>query len=325
MAYEVPTIAAPSARSSAKSPGWLGDFVWRDGRVVVRKTGVSLAIDGHLIAEIFSWMLYLPLLGAVALAARLRRRRRLAIWYAPDRPRPWYLMRGAALWAGMSLARSEASADAAFYFDDVTRGAAPTAQAPRRFNFACTDVSKSHVAEVFAEVFGYPLALDPMTASGPIVEKSETNGVHDGAVVIAPLQPKPGRVYQRLVDTEADGFNNDLRTPCVGGAPVLVWHKHKTAGASFAIHSRSSRLRDPADVFSAEELALIRRFNERMGLDWGGLDILRDGRDGRIYIVDANKTDVGPVISLSWRDKIASMSRLAAAMDALVMDRPATN
>ncbi|MGZ9099560.1 MAG: hypothetical protein ACXW3O_07650 [Brevundimonas sp.] len=284
----------------------------------MRKTGVSLAIDRHLTAEILSWLIYLPLLGAVALAARLGRRPRFAVWYAPDRPRPWYLMRGVALWAGLSVAPTETSANAAFYFDDVTSGNPPATRVLPRFNFACTDVSKSHVAAVFAEVFGYPLQLDPATASGPIVEKSETNGVHDGSVVVAPVTPQPGRVYQRLIDTEADGFNHDLRTPCVGGAPVVVWHKYKPAGQSFAIHSQRTRLRDPAEVFSAEELALIRRFNARMGLDWGGLDILRDRHDGRIYVVDVNKTDLGPVISLSWRDKIASMNRLAAAMNVMV-------
>lgn len=308
----IPTPLAP------KSPGWIGDFAWRNGRVVVRKTGVSLAIDRHLIAEIVSWLIYLPLLGTFALAARLRRQRRFAIWYAPDLPRPWYLMRGVALWAGLSVAPTEASANAAFYFDDVTRGNPPATLVLPRFNFACPDVSKSHVAEVFAEVFGYPLQLDPVMASGPIVEKSETNGVHDGSVVVAPVTPQPGRVYQRLIDTEADGFNHDLRTPCVGGAPVIVWHKYKPAGESFAIHSRRTRLRDPADVFSVDELALIRRFNARMGLDWGGLDILRDRHDGRIYVVDVNKTDLGPVISLSWRDKIISMNRLAAALEVMV-------
>jgi hypothetical protein len=57
-----------------------------------------------------------------------------------------------------------------------------------------------------------------------------------------------------------------------------------------------------------------------MGLDWGGLDILRD-RDGRLYIVDVNKTDVGPVIALSWRDKIISMNRLSKALKQLIMQR----
>ena len=71
-------------------------------------------------------------------------------------------------------------------------------------------------------------------------------------------------------------------------------------------------------VFSADELAMIARFNARMGLDWGGLDILRDRADGRIYIVDVNKTDLGPVIALSWSDKARCMGRLGRALNALI-------
>lgn len=302
--------------------GWLDDFAWSGGRVRVRQTGVVLAVDRHLVAEVASWIVYFGLLGVVAAAARLGRRRRLLIWYAPERPRPWYLLRGVALWAGIGVAGSASAADAAFYFDDVTRAEPPAADAPKRFNFACADISKSHVATVFETVFGYPLRVDPMTATGPIVEKSETNGVHDGRIVAAPIPARAGRVYQRLIDTTDDrGFGYDLRTPCVGGSPVVVWVKTKPAGERFAIHNRKAVLRDPTEVFSPPELEAIRGFNARMGLDWGGLDILRDRANGKIYIVDVNKTDVGPVIALSWRDKITSMGRLATALEALITDR----
>ena len=50
----------------------------------------------------------------------------------------------------------------------------------------------------------------------------------------------------------------------------------------------------------------------------GGLDILRDRQDGQIYIVDVNKTDLGPLIALSWVDKIRSMTRLGRALERLV-------
>ena len=74
-------------------------------------------------------------------------------------------------------------------------------------------------------------------------------------------------------------------------------------------------------MFTPAELDLIRAFTARMGLDWGGLDILRDRYDGRIYIVDVNKTDLGPVIALSWRDKVRSMNRLSQAFSRLVATR----
>ena len=57
-------------------------------------------------------------------------------------------------------------------------------------NLRCTDVSKSHVAQVFAAVFGYPLLIDPRTYQGPCVCKSEENARHNGQVVTAPV-PTP--------------------------------------------------------------------------------------------------------------------------------------
>ena len=83
-------------------------------------------------------------------------------------------------------------------------------------------------------------------------------------------------------------MGHDLRTPCVGGAPTVVWEKTKPEAKRFAIHNSRAVLRDPSDVYSAEEIEQIRRFTARIGLDWGGLDILRDRHDGRILIVDVN-------------------------------------
>lgn len=57
-------------------------------------------------------------------------------------------------------------------------------------------------------------------------------------------------------------------------------------------------------------------FTEKLGLDWGGLDVLRDLDDGRIYIVDANKTDMGPPLALPLREKLRATHMLASALDA---------
>lgn len=298
---------------------WLNDFAWSEGRIVIRKTGIRLAVNGPVLAEIASWAMYLVILAAATARARLRNPPGARLWFAPDRPRPWYMIRGAALWGGLRMADTAAEADAVFYFDDTTTGLPPDTGIARGFNHGCTDISKSRVAEVFEAVFGYPLALDPMTAVGEIVEKPETNGVHAGRIVIAPLPARPGFVYQRVVDTRDDeGCCHDLRTPCVAGRPVVVWIKTKTPEGRFSINNRSAVMAEPDAIFSDDERARIAEFCATMGLDWGGLDILRDHGDGRIYIVDVNKTDLGPVIALSWRDKIVSMERLANALRQLV-------
>jgi hypothetical protein len=312
-------IARPTARKTAPRRGWIHDFFWADGRLQVRKTGVKLRLSWAVIAEIISWAVYLNILAVATAWARSAGRPKLSIGFIPDRPRRWYLVRGALMWAGLDLAEHPAQADAVFYFDDSTVGAPPPSLVSRRFNFGCTDISKSHVAQVFEEVFGYPLTVDPATATGEIVEKPEKNGVHGGRIVVAPLPARPGFAYQRVVDTrDGNGCCQDLRTPCVNGEPVVVWIKTKTPEGRFSINNRAARMADPTETYSETERRLIREFNARMGLDWGGLDILRDRTDGRIYIVDVNKTDLGPVIALSWRDKIVSMSRLAAALRRLV-------
>lgn len=312
-------VAHLDAPTPSRAASWISDFAWRNGQLEVRKTGVRLSLNGDVLAEIAAWALWLALLWPVAVFARLRRRQPLSLWFAPERPRPWYLIRAAAMWAGIDMARRPEDADAAFYFDDITVGVPESAGPLRGLNFGCADVSKSHVAAVFEAVFGYPLAVDPLTTTGPLVEKSEKNGVHDGRIVEGPLPPRQGYVYQRLVDTAgADGACRDLRTPCAGGEPVLVWIKVKPPGRRFAIQNRRATVHAPAEVFSPRELAQIREFNARMGADWGGLDILRDRHNGRIYIVDVNKTDLGPLIALSWVDKIRSMTRLGRALERLV-------
>ena len=257
-------------------PGWLGDFGWEGGRLVLRQTDVRLIPDKHVVAELGHWIAYLLLLSCVAVLARLRPRRRLAILFTPQPARPWYLARGAALWAGVRSARREADADIAFYFEDSTAGSPPPSRVPV-LNGRCKNISKSHAARVFERVFGRPLSVDPRVFDGEMVEKSEKNGVHDGRVVVGSRLPRPGYVYQRCVDTsDARGVCRDLRTVCVGGRPIVVWEKEKAAGSRFSINNRRAVLREPGEVFSAVELDGIRRFCLAMGLDWGGLDILRD-------------------------------------------------
>ena len=58
-----------------------------------------------------------------------------------------------------------------------------------------------------------------------------------------------------------------------------------------------------------------------MKLDWGGLDILRHKSDGRLYIVDVNKTDMPP-LRLPWAQKLQAVSRLSKAFLAMIESTP---
>lgn len=295
---------------------WLSDFQIQGRTVHVTKTGAIVRLDRTLFSEIGAWLTYY---GPVRLKAMIENLLFPGprILFTPDVPRPWYLVSNAVGWSGTRVTSDPRLAVAAFYFEDSTVGVAPRTPGLTCLNGACTDVSKSRVADIFEAVFGYPLAVDPRRWLGLAVEKGEKNGAHDGRVVRCPRDPAPGKVYQRLIDTIDDGMAQDLRTPCVDGEPVLVFIKRRPNETRFANHNTSVALAAPRDQFSDAELDAIRRFNKAMNLDWGGLDILRDRHDGRIYIVDVNKTDMPP-LALPFRDKMRSTRQLAAALRRMV-------
>ncbi len=312
---DVVRIAAVQPRVAQPWRWRIGDFELHDGRVFLRQTGNSAKLDRHLLAEVGGWLVFQAVMRVRALAAP----RRAAIWFSPEVPHDRYIVRGAMRLAGLRVAKTRDEATAAFYFEDATTATPPVRTHARAINFGCGDISKGHVAKVFEQVFGYPLAVDPTVVTGDVVEKSELNGAHDGRVVDCPRAIEPGKVYQRLIDNvEADGLATDLRTHIVGGVPILVWVKRRAVAARFAAPNISATLHEPDAVFSTLELGLLAQFARAMGADWCALDVLRD-RDGRIYVVDVNKTDAGPIVALSLGDKLRSTAQLAKALLPLVV------
>lgn len=298
---------------------WVKDFRIEAGYIHVKSTGVRIKNDLQLWSDIFRWLTYYAFVRAHGFLASLRRPLGPRIWFTPHQPRPWYIIWAATVWGGMAFARSPAHADAAFYFEDLTQATPPDPQHKRAFNFGVCDVSKSHVARVMEEAFGYPLAIDPQSFVGEAVEKGEGNGLHDGRLVQCPLMPAPGKAYQRVIKTEAaDGWAYDLRTACVGGKPIAVYVKKKPAAARFSIQNTSVTVQAPEDVFSPAEIAQLQHFCAVMKLDWGGLDVLRERESGRLYVVDVNKTDTGPAVVLSWKDRARVTRLLADALREMV-------
>ncbi len=300
---------------------WVKDFRLEDGYVHVKSTGVRFKNDLQLWSDIARWLTYYTFVRVRGAWTRLTAPPGPRIWFTPHRPRPWYIVWAAVVWGGMRFARSPTDADAEFYFEDRTIAAPPAPGHARALNFGCGDVSKSKVAAVMEAAFGYPLALDPARHVGEAVEKGEGNGLHDGRLVVCPTPPQPDKAYQRVIKTEgADGWAYDLRTACVGRRPVVVFVKRKSAAARFSIQNTSVIVRAPEEVFSDEEIAQLSRFCEMMQLDWGGLDVLREHESGRLYVVDVNKTDTGPAVVLSWRDRARATQMLSDALRRCALD-----
>jgi hypothetical protein len=283
--------------------GWFADltFTWRG--IIDAKTGRTVTTAELTPMELTKFLGYLAVVllqaGLTRGPAHLRRN----VYFAPDTPRPWHVLWSAATLAGIRFSRNQATADAIFYFEDKTYGAPQLLAGGHAINGGCGDISKSHVAAVFERAAGYPLAINPQTHSGAAVEKSEDNGAHDGRLVTCPMAPRPGRSYQLFIDC-ADGETAfDYRTTIINRTPQFVLVKSKPASDRFSIHNTNVVFARLETVYSRAEIDMIARFASAMALDWAALDILRDRTSRRIYVVDVNKTDMGPAVDLSWRDR----------------------
>lgn len=286
------------------------DFDWTFRGVTVRETGAFVPFTPDLFKDIYIWWRYY----------RLEKRRpsidappRFVACH-PREVQNVYLLWGAMLQADLATAGPGTDPDLHLYFSDQTY-LDKDPNAPPGINRDCTDISKSRVAEVFEDVFGYSLDVDPRTAPLPFICKSELNGKHDGYVANENCDPQDGWVYQKLIKTETqDGTVLDHRCPTVFGDIPLVYLKERPVEERFANLNSRCRLSTPEAHFSETELSHISQFCQKMKLDWGGLDILRDTKDGKIYIVDVNKTDMGPPLALPLKDKLESTRLLGIAL-----------
>ncbi|MEL6324765.1 MAG: hypothetical protein AAFQ84_11115 [Pseudomonadota bacterium] len=298
---------------------WFSDFKYRDGEFLVKKTGARIPFSLALLNDVFAFFAFYFFTQSWRIWRRLSGHKRPSIAFVPDKPRPWYFIWPVLQVAGARIVSDAASADIVFQFDDATvsQHAAPlTNDAVTLVNFECQDISKSIIADTFALAAGYDLAVDPRTFDGPMVEKSEANAAHDGRIIYGPMEPVPGKTYQRLIDNEIEGgLVEDLRTCIVGGEPTVVFRKRRRLERRFLNENTEVLLDQPKSVFSSEELDIIRRFAAALGLDWGGVDVLRDRHSGQIHIVDANKTDMGPPVALPLGGKLRATRRMAKAFE----------
>lgn len=299
------------------SRSWLADFKYEDGAWLVKKTGHRIPSSLGLANDIFTWLTFYTLAQSWRTWRRVTGHKRPTIAFYPEKPRPWYFIWPVMHVSGAKLISDTSTADIVFQFDDATESnhtPPPVKAGAKLVNFDCMDISKSKVAEAFERVAGYSLRVDAATYAGPMVEKSETNGSHDGRVIEGPMPPLNNKTYQVLVDNEIDGgLIEDLRASICGGKPRLVFRKRRAIGRRFLNENAEVLLDTPENCYTPDEIDVITRFASEIGLEWGGVDVLRDRSSGRIYIVDANKTDMGPPVALKLGDKLKSTRRMAKA------------
>ena len=310
--------------SVSRSFEYLRGLRIKDKQLLVPHPRVRVSLDRSFFRSLFSALqlyTYVVLVGVARIFKRNGDRKTIAFY--PQSAPPWYNIWFATQIGDIQIISDLDEADTVFVFEDETYSRAArqlTAdQRHRAFNDRIEDISKTHVARVFKNVFGYALDVDPLTYQGRAVCKSDANGTHDGKIVQCPIPSKDveeGAVYQRLIDTATDGARTeDLRTNVVKGALPVVFHKYKTLEGRFGTSYLHTDVRHADEVYSKEEQALISAFCREIGLDFGCIDVLRDIDDGRVYIVDVNKTCM-PVLSLSFTEQLKAFRLMGGALKA---------
>ncbi len=161
-------------------------------------------------------------------------------------------------------------------------------------NRLCTDISKTRVDALWAELVGYSIEVDPLQTEGPMVVKSDANGRHDGRLIVGPTgRKRAGVVYQRPIDSLIDGEFFEYR-PIIMGDRIPIALESRMPFPHWGHHAISTRARPAAELFSPAETDLLLEFTARIGLEFGELDVLREESTGRLYVLDANRTPTRP-------------------------------
>jgi hypothetical protein len=242
------------------------------------------------------------------------------VLFYPQLPELWHLAYPICHFLGVRMSRNpDAHFDVAIAFNDVTvRADDPVLRKlsldHEVINLDCIDISKSHVEEIFKEIFGYGMSIDPRTHRGAYVKKSETNAAHDGRIVHEPSEPERGYVYQKLINNVVDGQARDTRVFIFKDRITFTFYRYKALSDRFDATVSAHRV-NVDEALGRQEQADIMRFARRIGLDYGELDIVRDADDGLIYIVDANSTPSGPHrgIQIPKKEYDEFLAELAAA------------
>ncbi len=189
-------------------------------------------------------------------------------------------------------------------------------------NRGSIDISKRHVNQVFEDVFEYKLGVDPCTYRGEVVAKSNVNAAHDGRIFECPISSSKvleEMVYQKAIDnTTRDGMVVDYRVPVHGEKIPLIYLKYRPYETRFSNRNSYVYIAEPEVIFTDDELQNIISFASKMGIDFGEFDILRDNKDDRMYIVDANNTPFGPPNGLTGFQELEALHRMAASFKNLL-------
>jgi hypothetical protein len=212
------------------------------------------------------------------------------------------------------------------YEDTTEKATALPAEFPvQAWNAGCVDIRKSTLDAHHRDLWGYGVGVDPLTHTGPLLEKGDGNALHDGRILAGPLQPldlKMDKVYQRVISNRNEaGVPFDFRMVWMRGAIPVLYRKFKSESFRFTNETIAADIVPVEIHFTSSELSKIDKLMRVLSVDWAELDILRDSLDGKLYVVDVNPTPWGPPALLpTVAQKEALQSMASALREAILSD-----
>lgn len=239
----------------------------------------------------------------------------------PSKPWPVYTLWNMAKVCGFNLKNGKSHNNGiTMLFKDRTQidKAILLPDASTWINGRCLDIRKSTVAKLFTEISHRSLLVNPREYKGPMVQKSEKNGTHSGKIICASITKKLANyVYERLIDNETNNENEikDMKVVIVGSQIPLIYEIYRDKNKRFKSYGRNTKIASADDLLSKNEQKEIFTIANKIGLDFGEMDVLRDKVNSHIYIVDINKTTVSPPADLTFAERTKALRIIGRAFE----------
>ncbi len=159
-------------------------------------------------------------------------------------------------------------------------------------NLYSTNISKKYLDAVCAEVFGYNTEINPFEFEGAAVKKSNYNFQKNGEIIQCPINEiEENHIYQLLIDSQYDeDYFSEYRVPVFGNKIPFVYDKLILLKERFWGVAKKVLVKDAEEVFTDDEIKKIALLCKKMNIEYCELDIFRDRKTQKIYIVDINDT-----------------------------------
>lgn len=185
-----------------------------------------------------------------------------------------------------------------------------------RINLQCNDISKKSIGLANKAVLGYELDIDPSIYEGLVVCKSDANATHDGSIIKCPIdinRIQQLKTYNVLIDNTDGEWVYDMRMIYMGQILDFFYLKWRPIGERFSNTNSHVEIKDTLSYFDQNEIQNLNSICKQLRLDYGEVDVLRDRKTKKIYLVDVAKTPAGPPNGLPWSEARKAIQKMSVA------------